>query len=194
VQPPNQKLARLSAWLCGGLLTAALLLVQRVDYHTNAYALTEWLIFYPGHFIRRGLKGTVLFEIAQLCHVAPKVVALAVSTLAYTALIAISMVILWRWLWANARGWLPLLLLSPAGVFFYLNSSGAVNRFDVVFLLLTVGHLELLIRNPEPEKYLPRATLYCRVSEALCNRSRPGVLRRQPGPRPGQLVRGPHNH
>jgi hypothetical protein len=117
------------------------------------YQLTEWRIFYPGHFIRRGLRGEFVAWLSHVTTVNPDLLIRFLCTFAYAVFTLLFTVYLFRWLWDRARSCIPILLLSPAGFFFYQNAILSIGRFDVFFLLLTVGHLELCVRGKDERSY-----------------------------------------
>lgn len=155
---------RVAAWkIAAGLSSAllvALLIARQIGESQNGndfYQIIEWRIFYPGHFIRRGLRGSVIEWLSHVTTVPPDTLIRCLCTLAYGLLTVLFTAYLFRWLWDRARGWIPILLLSPAGLFFYQDAILSIDRFDVFLLLLTVGHLELCIRSSDERQYLTLA-------------------------------------
>jgi hypothetical protein len=151
---------KIAAYLTSALLVALLVARQigEARVANDLYQITEWRIFYPGHFIRRGLRGSVLEWLSRVAVIPPETIIRGLCTLAYAALAVVFTAYLFKWLWSRGRGWIPILLLSPVGVFFYQDAILSIDRFDVFFLLLTVCHLEICIRSGEPRSYTALST------------------------------------
>jgi hypothetical protein len=146
---------KIAAYSTSALLTALLIARQigESEIANDFYQITEWRIFYPGHFIRRGLRGSLVDWISHVTAVQPDMLIRCVCTLAYALLTLLFTIYLFRWLWDKGRSWIPVLLLSPAGLFFYQSAILSINRFDVFFLLLTVCHLEGCVRSKDERIY-----------------------------------------
>jgi hypothetical protein len=151
---------RVATWKIAAYLTSALLVTLLVarqigesQIANDLYQITEWRIFYPGHFIRRGLRGSFVDWLSHVIALHPDTLVRCLCTLAYAGLAVLFTVFLFRWLWDRARSWIPILLLSPAGLFFYQNAILSIDRFDVFFLLLTVCHLEACVRSKDERMY-----------------------------------------
>jgi hypothetical protein len=75
-EPADPRVERYSRWAANGILTFLLVAYQyRIFGLPKFYGVTEWLTYYPGHFIRRGLRGTAVLWLAQNTHLSPKVLA-----------------------------------------------------------------------------------------------------------------------
>jgi len=140
----------------------ALLIARQIgeaQISNDYYQLIEWRIFYPGHFIRRGLRGTLVDWLSHVTTLPPDTLIRWSCTLAYAVLSVLFTVYIFRWLWDRSRSCIPILLLSPAGFFFYQNAVLSVERMDVFFLLLTVCHLELCVRSKDEKTYVALSTV-----------------------------------
>jgi len=134
-----------------GLLTYAQLAALA---SVPGYALQEWLISFPGHFVRRGVRGTVVIWASHAIGVGPYQIASVLGFALYGVMIVVAVTLIFRWLLVRAPTFIPMLLLSPAGFFFYVNSPGAANRLDPLFILVTAAHVELYARSKDARSYL----------------------------------------
>jgi hypothetical protein len=152
---------RVATWKIAAFLTSTLLIallaarqIGESQSENDFYQVTEWRIFYPGHFIRRGLRGSFVEWLSQLTCAPPAEIVRSICTVSYAVVTVAFTVYLFRWLWNGARGRIPLFLLSPAGFFFYQDAILSIDRFDIFFLLLTIVHLEICLRTRGEKQYV----------------------------------------
>lgn len=135
-------------WACVvGFLALLVATVQRGFRGISDYSLDEWLIGYPGHFMRRGLRGSVVLELAKLTHLSALKIASCFVFGLYAVAAVLAITLVFRWLARNAPSFILPVLLSPAGIFFYFNAHNGGFRFDLVFVLVTIIHVELALRS-----------------------------------------------
>jgi len=109
------------------------------------WPLSDWLTNYEGGFVRRGLPGEVLLEIARLTHVPIEWTVAALQISCLLCLIAS----MW-WLVGRVFGnvtpiWAKALLLSPATLAFFWFDPGLILRKEII-LFAMLGVLMLLLR------------------------------------------------
>ena len=112
----------------------------------NDWAIGEWLINYAAGFVRRGLLGQIVLELARFTHIPIFVVVLAIEMLLYLTffLCVLSLVRGLRWS-------LPLaaILLSPATLAFpILDPPAGFRKEDILFAGLALLVTILVFRRP----------------------------------------------
>jgi len=122
---------QLSVWVCiAYVLTMRNAYLQSLTLHRGAVA--DWLISYPGEFVRRGLGGELLWRIEQLSGLPMAWSIFLISLFCYAAIALVSLRLIWRL--SRLREWL--LIVSPATLFFAAYQFGAVGRKEVLLLII----------------------------------------------------------
>jgi len=136
---------QLSLWVCVAyVLTMRNAYFQSLTLHRGAVA--DWLISYPGEFVRRGLGGELLWRIEQLSGLPMAWSIFLISLLSYAVVALVSLKLIWRL--GRLREWL--LIVSPATLFFAAYQFGAVGRKEVLLLIIPAMMLwhQMSARNP----------------------------------------------
>ena len=113
--------------------------------HPNGWTPGDWLVNYEGGFVRRGLPGELILEVAHGLHLSPVLLGSVVPLLFYSCLY----LVVWK-LYQRSSGdlWTFAALVSPATLAFpVLDPTGAFRK--ELILLLALGALLLwLARGP----------------------------------------------
>ena len=107
--------------------------------HPNGWTPGDWLVNYEGGFVRRGLPGELILEVAHALHLSPVLLGSLVPLLFYTPLY----LVVWK-LYQRSSGdlWTFAALVSPATLAFpILDPTGAFRK--ELILLLALGTLLL---------------------------------------------------
>ncbi|MFD2182382.1 hypothetical protein [Rhodoplanes azumiensis] len=120
-------------------ITIALSVARATRFGVDSWSITEWLINYQGGFVRRGLGGAVLSWLSSATAVAPNILAIGASVVAYLALLG--------WFLRATRGLLPVaVVLSSvlAGGFVF---GEYLIRKDALLVLLFVAATTIFRRS-----------------------------------------------
>jgi len=126
-------LRRLLRPLFAVLLLANLWVALKLCLHTNSFAVFDWLIDYQGGFVRRGLIGEGIHQLAQFTTISPIVFVFALQATAFASFLYFSYALLRR---RPALAPFALLILSPFLFRFAIHDEQGSFRKEILFFAL----------------------------------------------------------
>ncbi len=113
--------------------------------HPNGWTPGDWLVNYEGGFVRRGLPGQVILDIAHGLHLSPVLLG-SLSPLVFYVLLYVTV---WQ-LYRRSSGdlWTFAALVSPATLAFPILDPTGAFRKELIFLLALSSLLLWLARGP----------------------------------------------
>lgn len=99
----------------------------------NSWAHADWLINYESGFVRRGLGGQLLIQLASATKVSLSTLVAIVQSIGSLVLVAIFLKLIWKVQSEPAKA---LLFFSPMLLFFQISDFGAAGRKDWLFIFV----------------------------------------------------------